>query len=292
MRHLWVVAPLAAAAWLTAVPAIAQTVAPEAEIRIRTPKFDKPLPGGTRARGTRNIIAAWLSGATQRYRHFVLGAEHEAETLVVSTSERRVFQLTLPADSVFEDREPRIVDVDGDGVDEVIVVRSYLRTGSALAIAKIGPSGLTIVAETPPLGAPFRWLNPAGVGDFDGDGRPDIALVVTPHVRGQLQIWTLDGVKLKQTFEIDDVSNHATGSRAVRLSAVADFNGDGVADLAIPSGDRRSLRFLSFKGGQVVEFARIDLPGPAAEDFQVVERDGRPAVVVGLNGGRTVTVQP
>lgn len=262
------------------------------DIPYKRARIDKPLPDGKVARGSRNILAAWLSDPVQRYRHFKLGSEHEAETLMVSTSERRVLKLTLPADSVFEDREPRIADVDGDGEDEVIVVRSYLKAGAALAVASAKGGVLQITAETRPLGRPLQWLNPAGVGDLDDDGRPDIALVTTPHVSGELQILTLRDGRLAEIAREDDVSNHAPGSRHLRLSAIADFDGDGVADLAIPSGSRREIRFLSFKGGRVREISRVPLPAAASEDFSVVAKDGRTAVRVGFSAGRSMIVMP
>ncbi len=258
----------------------------------RRPKVDRPLPDGLLARGPRNVAAAWFSGPTDRYRHFALGAEHEAEILVVSTADRKIFRLQLPADSVFEDREPRLADVDGDGLDEVIVVRSYLKTGAALAIVAVRADGLSIIAETPPIGAPFKWLNPAGVADFDGDGRPDIALVRMPHLVGELEIWTLDNGKLVRIITENDVSNHAIGSHHFRLSAVADFDGDGISDLAIPSFDRRSLRILSVRDRRVREIDRIALPAIAAENFTVEMSSERPAVRVGLNGGRTLLITP
>jgi hypothetical protein len=258
----------------------------------RRPRADRPLPDGKVARGGRNILAAWFSDPTPRYRHFVLGTEHEAASLLVSTSDHRVYKLTLPPDSVFEDREPRIADLDGDGLDEVIVVKSYLKRGSALAIAAVRANVLEIAAETPPIGTPLRWLNPAGVGDFDADGRPDFALVRTPHLDGELQIWTLRDGRLVKTQSEIDVSNHARGSRHLRLHAVADFNGDGVADLAIPSRTRRELRFLSFKGGRLRDINRVALPAAASEDFHVVSKDGRPAVRVGFSNGRSMIVSP
>jgi hypothetical protein len=257
----------------------------------KRPRADSPLPDGKIARGSRNIVAAWFSDPTPRYRHFVLGSEHEAGTLVVSTSDRRVLRLTLPPDSVFEDREPRIADVDGDGQDEVIVVRSYIKSGAALAIAAVRGNALEIAAETPPIG-PFRWLNPAGVGDLDGDGRPDIALVRTPHAGGELRILTWREGRLVETQAEDDVSNHARGSRHLRLSAMADFNNDGVVDLAIPSRTRHEIRFLSFKGGRLREIDRIPLPAAASEDFDVVTKDGRTAVRVGFSSGRSIIVGP
>ena len=253
---------------------------------------DLPFPDSRVARGTRNIAAAWFSEPVTRYRHFILGAEQEPAELVVSTADRGLFKFTLPPDSVFEDREPRLWDLDGDGNDEIVVVRSYLKTGAALAIFGIKDNALAMLAETPPIGQPFRWLNPAGVGDFDGDGRPDIALVRTPHIGGELVLYSYIDGRLVERLAINDVSNHAIRSSHLRLSAVADFDGDGIADLAIPSADRRALRVLSFKGWRPREIARVLLPATAAEDFAVVTQNGRPAVKVGLGGGRTVVVQP
>ena len=193
---------------------------------------------------------------------------------------------------VFEDREPRIADINGDGQDEIIVVRSYLRQGAALAIIAVRGNGLEIIAETPPIGEHFRWLNPAGIADFDGDGKPDVALVRMPHTHGELEVWTLRDDKLVRTYRDYDVSNHAVRGVHFKLSAVADFDGDGLADLAIPSFDRRSLRVLGFRNGRVREIDRIALPAGAAEDFELVQRHGRTAVRVGLNGGRSVVVTP
>jgi hypothetical protein len=89
-----------------------------------------------------------------------------------------------------------------------------------------------------------------------------------------------------------NVSNHAIGSPRLRLSTVADFDGDGVADLAIPSLDRRTLRFLSFRGGTLKEIAAKPLPAPATTDFAQVGSTGKPAVQVGHDGGRTSRISP
>lgn len=258
----------------------------------KRPKRDSPLKDGDLARGSINIAAAWFSEPTGRYRHSPFGTDQHPTALTISTTARQVMRFRLPKDSVFEDRTPRLIDIDGDGQEEIVTVRSYERSGSALAVLGIRGKEIEIIAETPPLGTPFQWLNPLGFADFNGDGRNDIAIVATPHVRGELQIWTLRDGKLELIADTDDVSNHVLGSRHLKLSAIADFNGDGRPDIVVPSQDRRRLRFLTFSRGAIEELAELRLPAPAAEDFEVVSIDGRPGVKIGLAGGRTHVVSP
>ena len=247
------------------------------------------LPDLRVAKGTGSVAEVWLADPTTRYRHFVLGSDYEAASIAVRMKDGRMLKLALPESSVFEDRQPRLADLDGDGTDEIVVVRSYLDRGAALAVIAIRDGRLKIIAETPPTGRSHTWLNPAGIADFDGDGRLDVAYVQMPHIMGLLRVWTLRNGGLVEIGRVEDTSNHAAGSPELGLAAVADFDGDGVADLAIPTKDRRTLRFLTFRGG-ARELGRKALRAPAERDFSITTESGRPAVVVGLSGQSTLKV--
>ncbi|MBM3565401.1 MAG: VCBS repeat-containing protein [Alphaproteobacteria bacterium] len=259
--------------------------APAAERR------DGMLPDGEIAFGTRNIRAAWLTDPTGRYAHGVLGDAIEAEGLAVETADGRRLQFRLPADSVFEDRYPRLADVDGDGEDEIIVVRSYLERGAALAVLKAGPDGLAIVAETPAIGLPNRWLDPIGAADFDGDGRIEIALIQTPHIGGILKLYRWEKTGLRLVVEYAGVSNHAIGSRALGLSAILDADGDGRPDILVPDQQHRTLMALGLRDGKIAEIAEVPHQSSIVTDFVRIDGGGgRVGVVYALADGTVVAV--
>jgi hypothetical protein len=233
----------------------------------------------------------YLASPTGRYAHGVLGDAIEADALVFLGDDGKKQTVLAGKDAVFEDLVPRLHDLDGDGVPEIVVVKSYLARGSALAVIGRGRNGaLGILAETPPIGIPNRWLNPAGFGDFTGAGRQEIALVRMPHALGRLEIWRWDNGRLSNVVLENDTSNHAIDSRALNLSVVADFDGDGSPDLAIPSFDRRALRILRFRGG-VSEIARITLPARAARGMALLESGKEKLLVVGLEDGGVALIR-
>ena len=168
------------------------------------------------------IIGGRLDAPTNRYGHRVLGGrgEHSSMLVIVKFADlngagvANAVNVALPRDRVFEDIKVRAADVTGDGQPEAIVVESSVSGGAQLAVyAMVDEKGTKVakIASTPHIGRRNRWLAPAGIADFDGDGQNDIAYVEKPHIGGALRIWTMRDGKLVQIASKSGFSNHRIG---------------------------------------------------------------------------------
>lgn len=257
-----------------------------------TPPLPSPdaLPDGLVAQGSRDIRRAWLTDPTERYAHGVLGDRVEAAGLRIETAGGQQLNYRLAENSVFEDRYPRLVDLDGDGKDELVVIRSYLDRGAAVAVFGLRQGELRLLAETPPIGAPSRWLNPAGFPDLDGDGKLELAVVITPHVGGTLQVYRFVDEQLVPAWRLAGVSNHRSGSRELAMAAVTDLNKDGRHELMIPADSRQIIYqvWLSPEGLKRWRVARHADPVDTALLAGDFDSDGRVELLYGLADGRLV----
>lgn len=182
----------------------------------------------------KGVVAAWYGCATGRYRHGVLGDAIEGACLKAHDHQGQVLNLELSASYVFEDVTPRLADMNGDGLNDIVTVRSDVDAGAALVIYGLVDGELAVIAETPPIGTANRWLAPAGIADFNNDGRNDVAYVQTPHIGGILRYWTMLDEGFTEIARMNGFSNHSIGATRVSISRVLDENKDEVPDLALP----------------------------------------------------------
>jgi hypothetical protein len=182
--------------------------------------------------------------------------------------------------------------MDGDGSAEIVTIRSRRDAGAAMVIYGLRNGQLEEIGATDPIGRPNRWLNIAGIADFTGDGSLDIALVKTPHIGGQLEVWTFPSERLVRVVAAKGFSNHVIGSTELGLSAIADVDGDGKPELALPNADRTELRILAIRNGAIGETAAIAVGGRVMTAIGVLKTPDGPIFVMGLENGKAVAIQP
>ena len=154
-----------------------------------------------------SVVGATYADPTDRYPHAVLGDAIEWGTLELTLADGQVARITLPQDHVFEDVAPRLVDLDRDGDNEVLVVEADLAAGAALAVYDERGK----VTETPHIGTRFRWLAPLGAADLGGDGVVEIAYIDRPHLAKTLRLWSYEDRRLTQVGSRAGLTNHRIG---------------------------------------------------------------------------------
>ncbi|MCJ7709410.1 MAG: VCBS repeat-containing protein, partial [Chloroflexi bacterium] len=194
-----------------------------------------------------------------------------------------LFPLTVATDVA-------VIDIDGDGRADVLTLEQLStsdtdRKGRLLVYRQTTP-GVFAAADVHLVGY-YPWH--FAIADINDDGAPD--LVITDPSAGD--VWLLR----------QDAGDRGDFQAPVRLAsdihaysvAVADLNGDGAIDIAMPVGRlATSSMFLLYQDpanpGSFLPEVELELPGPgshaAAGDLN---QDGRPdlALQIRTAGGST-----
>jgi hypothetical protein len=213
-----------------------------------------------------------------------------------------------------EPLEPRmLLAADAPFIAAPLVVTDQAGWQSSAVVRVVDPANGRVVGEIQGFETGFRGGVRAAVGDLDGDSIPEI--VVVPG-RGRVadiavfrQVGGSDGSLSFVRDTAFDLTPFGAGYRRGLDVVVADFNGDGRADIAVAqSSGRGEVRVFTTGGDGRPELFRAFTPLPdartgvslAAGDFgtffngTVVDAgvpDGRAELVVASGPGRSPVVQ-
>lgn len=190
---------------------------------------------------TADVTAARYAEPTTRYTHGILGDAIEFGALVMTVDGVEV-TLRLPQTHVFEDVAPRLIDIDQDGVREVMVIETKMTEGARIAIYN---GAGELVAATPHVGRTNRWYAPVGAADLDGDGSVEVAYIDRPHLAKTLRVWRYDNGALTEVAALDGATNHRIGEADI-AGGIRDC-GDG-PEMIVATADWTRLIAVRFDG--------------------------------------------
>lgn len=209
------------------------------------------------ARDGASTLTARYTDPTTRYAHGILGDGIEAGGLLVVDQNNRYYY-QLDAQFVFEDLQPRIADIDNDGIPEFITIRTSLTQGAGVAVFKRANGQLVLMAASEFIGTPSRWLNIAAIADLDNDGKTEIAWVQTPHIGGVLRVANVVNDRLQVVDEKSGYSNHQIGQRNLCLSVLTASGPQKT--LYLPTNDYTMVAGIQLINGKLTETDRLNKP--------------------------------
>ncbi|HSL59247.1 MAG TPA: FG-GAP-like repeat-containing protein [Acidimicrobiales bacterium] len=178
---------------------------------------------------------------------------------------------------------PALVDLNGDGVLDIVIATANRSGGRVLAYTGRGTRLFSALDAPRSPSYPRGFFGTPAVGDLTGDGRPEIVAAGFDH---NIHAWTLDGRALPgfPRFVYDTVWSSPV---------LADLDGDGRDEIVV-GGDMDAYPGAPYPAGGLVWALRAngsDVPGfprslpgqtiwssPAVVDLT---GDGRPEIVVG-----------
>jgi hypothetical protein len=199
---------------------------------------------------------------------------------VATTASGRRLELRLAEDEVFEDLAPRLVSLGVGEPAEILAIVSRRRDGARLVMIRVSGDRLEVSAESAAIGTPMRWLNPVGAADLDGDGRAEVAAVITPHIGGTLKVYARRDTRLVEIAALAGFSNHVYRSTELALSMP--FSVEGRMRLLVPDMSRRELRVVGLEDGRLAVTGRCALSAPAVGPLRAVSPV---EVTLGLESG-------
>ena len=213
-----------------------------------------------------------LTSRTSVYEHGVLGDSVEAKSVtIVSESGKILENITLFSDQVIEGIAPLWVDLNDDGLREIILTLSNRRDGAQLVVfSETGDQ----IAQGEAIGTGFRWRHQIAVAPFGPNRETELVDVLTPHIGGVVEFFQLRGTSLVKVAEVSGYTSHVINSRNLDMAVAADFNADGRVDLLLPNQSLTQLGIIQRTQDGAAVVGEISLEASLSSNLAAVPLPG------------------
>lgn len=218
-----------------------------------------------------------LAEPTDRFPHSALGDGLEATSVVaVTVGVNETETVYRSENDVIESIAPLLADVDGDGIDDVVLTVSNDREVWVVAASSTGDG---VVAVSDPADRLLGWRHVVAVGPLGPSGQSEIAEVLYPDAQGSVRFLRLNGDTLGIAATRTGYRSHEFGTRNLEQAVAADVDRDGRVEVILPTLDRQHIAGVRHGPDGAVDMWRRPLGGTLSSNIAVLTRpDGTMSV--------------
>lgn len=213
------------------------------------------------------------------------GSSSGADHLYVAAPDTGVIAWQSP--DIYGMNPVAVVDLDGDGLDELIMVTRESDSGYSEGVVHIFDARTHALKFSQKLGT-MDWMKSkvsVRIGDVDGDGKTEYVVTTAYLYDGLIQVY--DG-----TTHVLKRKSQAYRSTSFSALAIGDVDGDGAVEIVAEQDASTGHYVVVLDGATLQEKWRSTDIGGNGEGYDIkladIDGDGHQEIVATVNGSRLV----